>query len=256
MSNDIDLEPLRFSRLKLMAKSAAHYAANISDESASLRKGSALHSYLLGDAEKVAIYDGRRDKRTKAYQEFMDAHPGADILNEREFKDVDGMRKALLAHERARELLDGVREQRITWDIGGRACAGTPDVVHLYDRGKVLVELKTGQSSAPSLFKWQGKKLSYPVQVAWYADGLERTLLYKPGPVTAIYVVAVESAPPYPVTVFTVTEQLRLQARKQYRLWLEQLRNCENTGTFPAYSESDVEWDAEDEALEWDEAAA
>lgn len=257
-TNDVALEPVRFSRLKLFGKSAAHYACNASDDTSSLRKGSALHSYLLGDADKVAVYTGKkRDKRVKAYQEFLENHPGADILNAREFEAVDGMRKAILAHDRARQLLAGVREQRITWDTAGRDCAGTPDVVHLNANGtKVLVELKTSVSSSPGLFKWQGKKLGYPAQVAWYADGLERTMLYKPGPVTAIYVVAVESAPPFNVVIYPVTERLRVQGRKQWRIWFEQLLNCEASGNFPGYAESDVEWDAEDEDLVWDEEAA
>ena len=258
-SNDnAPLDPVRFSRLKLFSKSAAHYACNAREETASLRKGSAVHSYLLGDADKVAVYRGKkRDPRVKEFQAFIEAHPGADVLNAREFADVDGMRRAILAHDRARQLLDGIREQRITWSTAGRDCAGTPDVVHLHSSGaKVLVELKTSVSSSPGLFKWQGKRLAYPAQVAWYADGLERTMLYKPGPVTEIYVVAVESAAPYNVVVYPVTERLRVQARKQWRLWFEQLLNCEQSGNFPGYAESDVEWDAEEEDLVWDEEAA
>lgn len=253
-----ELEPVRFSRLKLMAKSAAHYACNARDETSGMRKGSAVHSYLLGDADKVAVYTGtKRDKRVKAYQEFTEAHPGADILNAREFADVDGMRKAILEHDRASQLLDGAREQRITWSAAGRDCAGTPDVVHVRSNGaKVLVELKTSVSASPGLFKWQGKRLAYPAQVAWYADGLERTMLYRPGPVVEIYVVAVESTAPYNVVVFPVTERLRAQARKQYRIWFETLMNCEQSGRFPGYADSDVEWDADDEDLEWEEDAA
>jgi len=256
-TNDTALEPVRFSRLKLFGKSAAHYACNAREETPSLRKGTAVHSYLLGDPERVAVYDGKRDKRVKAYQAFLDEHPNCEILSPREAVDVEGMRAAIQRHPRALALLDGIREQRITWSTAGRECAGTPDVVHLDKSGaKVLVELKTSVSSSPGLFKWQGKRLAYPAQVAWYADGLERTMLYRPGPVTEIYVVAVESAAPYNVVVYPVTQRLRVQGHKQCRIWFEQLLNCEQSGNFPGYAESDVEWDAEDDELEWDDEEA
>lgn len=259
--NQSVLDPVRFSRLKLMGRSAAHYAHGKTDETASMRKGTAVHSYLLGDTDRVKVYEGKRDKRVKAYQEFLEENPDCDVLSPRESVDVEGMRASLLRHERATELLDGIREQRIEWTLSGRACAGTPDVVQLRGDGtKVLVELKTGQSSAPDLFRWQARKLAYHAQLAWYARGLETALVYSPGPVVEQYIVAVESSPPYPVTVFRVTDALRLAGDKQCRIWFEHLLVCERTGNWPGYVECDVELDEDEVELEWDaeddEAAA
>jgi hypothetical protein len=254
--NAVELQPVRFSRLKLMGKSPAHYQAGVDAETGSMRKGSALHSYLLGDADRVKVYEGKRDKRVKAYQAFLEEHPDAEILSPREAIDVEGMRASLHRHERAMQLLDGIREQRIEWSLGGRPCAGTPDVVHLRDGGKVLVELKTGQSSAPDLFRWQSRKLAYHAQLAWYARGLEMASIYTPGPVTEQYIVAVESSAPYPVTVFRVTDALRSAGERQCRLWLEQLLVCERTGRWPGYVDADVELDEEERELDWDEEAA
>lgn len=255
MSND--LEPVRFSRLKLMGKSAAHYAHGRTDETASMRKGTAVHSYLLGDQDRVKVYDGRRDARTKAYQAFLEEHPDCDILSPKEAVDVEGMRKAIENHERAVELLCGIREERIEWTLAGRACAGTPDVVHVRPDGtKIVVELKTSQSSAPDLFRWQARKLAYHAQIAWYARGLETALVYTPGRVVEQYIVTVESAPPYPVTVFRVTDALRAAGDKQCRLWFEHLLVCERTGNWPGYVECDVDLDEDDVELEWDDEAA
>lgn len=252
-----DLEPVRFSRLKLFGKSAAHYAANARDDSASLRKGGATHSYLLGDEGSVVVYeDGARNPRHKKYQDFLSANEDKLILSPSEFTDVDGMRRAIMRHPRAVQLLDGIREERIEWSIAGRACAGTPDVVHLRPDGtKVLVELKTSVSAAPDLFRWQAKKMAYHAQLAWYAQGLELSMAYKPGPVVEQYIVAVESSPPYPVTVIRVTDKMRDSGLRQCRFWFEQLLVCESSNHFPGYVEADVDWDVEDE-LEWDEEAA
>jgi len=255
-------EPVRFSRLKLLGKSPAHYACT-REETAALRKGSGLHAYLLGQAHKVAVYeDGKRDPRSKAYQQFLTANEGRTILIPSELAPVEGMRAAIEMHGRAMELLTGgVAEQTIRWDLGGRGCQGTPDVVHVRpDGSKVLVELKTCRSSAPELFKWQARGLAYHAQVAWYADGIERSMAYAPGPVTETYIVAVESTPPHPVTVLRVCDSMLERGRRQWRLWFEMLRVCESSGRFPGYVEADVDWEDEDgEAdLAWgdDEEAA
>lgn len=252
MSND--LEPVRFSRLKLFSKSAAHFQANRGDETASLRKGTAVHSYLLGDREAVVVYeDGARNPRHKKYQEFLEAHPNATILNPSEFRDVDGMRRAIERHPRAMQLLDGIREQRITWTEAGRECAGTPDVVHVSADGRKRgVELKTSRTSKPELFKYEARRLYYHAQCAWYRTGLERTMIYRAGPVEEFHVVAVESTDPYPVTVFTWDEESLNLGMKTCRIWFEQLLNCERSGRFPAYAESDVILSVADDAeLDW-----
>jgi hypothetical protein len=254
-----DLIPVRFSRLKLFGKSAAHYEANVGNDTASLRKGSATHSYLLGDSDSVVVYeDGARNPRHKKYQEFLEANEGKLILSPGEFEDVSGMRASIQRNQRAMELLDGVREQRIEWMLSGRCCAGTPDVVHLRKDGtKVVVELKTSVSAAPDLFRWQAKKMGYHAQLAWYAQGLETTLVYAPGPVVEQYIVVVESSAPYPVTVIRVTDKLREKGLRQCRVWFEQLLVCEQSGHFPGYVEADVDWDDEDgDGLEWDDEEA
>ncbi len=253
-----DLEPVRFSHLKLMGKSAAHFKARVQSDTSYLRKGSALHSYVLGDPTRVAVYEeGKRDKRVKAYQAFLEEHPNADILNPKEFAVVDGMRKSLEAHPRAMELLEGIREERIYWRRGSRDCAGTPDVVKLLSGGrKRVVELKSAQSTAPELLKWQAKKMGYHAQLSWYGDGIENSLVYPPGPVEEYFIVAVESAFPYPVTVIDVDPSMILKGAKQWRFWFEQLMVCEQTGHFPAYVESDVLWVDDDTELEWDPEVA
>lgn len=250
-----DLEPLRFSRLKHMSKSAAHYQENRGADTGSMRKGSGLHSYMLGNREKVVIYrDGVRNEKHAKYQAFLEKHPGAHVLSPSEAVDVEGMRKSLEKHGRAMQLLDGVQENRITWTMSGRECAGTPDVVHLHNGcPRTLVELKTGQSAAPDLFKWQAKKLGYNCQLAWYAHGLTLSLDYRPVAITEAYIVAVESSPPYPVTVFRVTERMLARGARAWRVWFEQLLVCERANHFPAYTEADVDWDDEETELEWDE---
>lgn len=254
------LEPVRFSRLKQLAKSAAHFQAGFGDETGAMRKGTALHSYLLGGADRVVVYrDGRRDARQEKWRDFQAANEGKCILIPSELDAAEGMRRAVEAHPRAMQLLDGVQEERIEWTMLGRACAGTPDVVHPRLGKKTGVELKSSVTSHPERFAWQARRMFYHCQCAWYKDGLERTLSYAPGEVDEFYVVAVESTEPYVVTVFRYdAESLRLGAR-QNRLWLEQLLVCERTGRYPGYVDTDVTLSVLDESsdgLEWGESAA
>ncbi len=250
-----ELEPVRFSRLKLMGKSAAHFQAGYGTETSSMRKGSAVHSFLLGGADKVVVYEGRRDPRTEAWRNFQAANDGRHILIPSEMGAAEGMRRSLEAHPRAMQLLGGgIQEQTIDWAVMGRVCRGTPDVVHLMPDGtKVGVELKTCVTSHPERFAWQCRKMAYHAQCAWYAHGLERTLAYAPGPVTQFYVVVVESTVPHPVTVFRLDDESLRLGHKQCRLWLEQLLVCERAGHFPAYAESDVLLSVLDEGdgLDW-----
>jgi hypothetical protein len=257
-----DLEPVRHSRLKLFDLSAMHFEHGNDYDSSPMRKGSGLHSLLLGDSTRVRVYDGRRDPRSKAYQEYLANNPDCEILIASEMKDVNGMRRSIERCPAAMKLLDGaVREERIEWEYQGRACAGTPDVVHIDKRtgAKMLVELKTTRCAKPEKFRWQAHGLGYHSQLAYYAHGLEQTMLYKPGPVTAFKIVAVESKPPYPVVIINVTPQKIRKGRQLWQQWFAALLACEQAQRFPGYADGEVDWDDDQDGdgLDWgDEEAA
>jgi hypothetical protein len=240
------IEPLRFSRLKLFARSAAHFHANVGlEEAAELRKGSGLHSLLLGDPSKVVVCPMRRDERTKAYQEFLAANEGKQILSPKEMDSVFGMRASIEKHARAMELLEGTREKTLLFDWCGRRCRATPDVF----TKKRLVELKTTRSSDPRRFKFQIRQLCYNGQLGFYDNALRIAGLADP---VEHCIVAVESTKPYPVTVFSLTYELVDRGLRACRMWMETLNVCEQSKVWPAYAESDVEVDVEENDLDLD----
>lgn len=248
------LEPVRFSRLKHIEKSPAHYSAPFT-ETGPMRKGTALHAFMLGGEGKVAVFrDGIRNPKSSKWIDFQAANQGKHILIPSELASVEGMRRSLEAHPIARDLLDdGVQEQRITWTLDGRPCAGTPDVVKPKRGRKRLVELKTDQSSAPWHFLYKAEKMGYHAQVAWYADGLAACPQYDPGPVDDVFVVVVESSAPYPVTVFELDADILADGRRMWRPWFDTLLECERTGKFPAYAEGIQKWSRRErgDGLEW-----
>ena len=228
--------PVRFSTLKAMDKSPAHYQHALGRDWSTgyLRKGTAVHAHLLGGAD-VVVYEGGV-RRGKEWADFVAAHPGATILIPSEARDVVGMRRSLERHETAMRLLEGARERTIRWQMNGRDCQGTPDVV----RAESVVELKTAKTAHPEWFVRDASRLAYHASLAWYQDGLRAAGLED---VNAAFIVAVESAEPWPVTVFELTRDALEVGRAMYRMWWERLMVCEASDHWPAYSEAIVPFD-------------
>lgn len=254
-----DNEPVRFSRLKLMAKSAMHFAEGTDVEGGHIRKGTGLHTYLLGGSNVVVYKGGRRDKRNAEYKKFLADNPGKMILSPTELESVQGMRRSIERHPRAMQLLEGVHEQRITWTYDGIKCAGTPDVVVPATSDEVdVTELKSCESAKPDWFLKRARNYGYHAQLDWYGNGITRCGQYRGiKRVRNHYIVAVESRRPWPVTVFRLNEQRLQRGRATWRMWWEHMKVCAASDSWPAYAQTDVEWgdDADDFGLEWGDAA-
>lgn len=231
--------PVRFSNLKHIARSPAHYKASLSGrpDSASLRLGRIVDTVILG-GPPVVVFEGTR--RGKAWDQFQEAHPDDEIVTETEWEAAQPVIAAVRRHERAMSLLtSGTPKKRIWWNWLGRACSGEPDV-----QGQYLVDLKTTRCAEPGRFTKQAMWLSYHAQLAWYRNGL---LLSGAEPPAQVYIVAVETSDPFPVTVLRLTERAIEQGERLCRLWMERLIACEMSGDWPGYVQSVVDLDVPDE---------
>ncbi len=228
----MSIDPLRFSRLKLMGKSPAHYAAYVPQPTGAMETGTAADALLLG-GQPVLAYPGPV-RRGKDYEAFCDKHPGALIVTQKEGALAYGIAEAVTDCADAMQLLTGARQQTMYWDFNGRPCRGTPDV-----RGEgFLCDLKTGETSDPRFFPFKVRRFAYHAQMSFYETGVA---LAKLPPVTQSYIVAVEQAPPHVVTVYRLTEETIELGARLWRLWFEQLQVCEASGAFPPYSQSIVD---------------
>lgn len=244
-------DALRFSRLRLMGRSAAHYHGYVDDPSYDMERGSAVHAMLFGNVEVLGWEEGR-PRRGKDFDAFQADHPDALILTASDFQQSRAMADAVRRNALAMRVLDGEHEQTMLWQREGRWCRGTPDVRN--DAQRFHSELKTGETADPRKFQWKLRDFCYHGQLAWYADGAERA--GKPRP-DAHYIVAVEASAPYVSTVFRVRPAALETGRKLIALWLEQLKVCEAAGAWPGYCESVVELTLADETgLIFEEAAA
>ncbi|MGE0547587.1 MAG: PD-(D/E)XK nuclease-like domain-containing protein [Kofleriaceae bacterium] len=233
--------PVRFSRLRELHLSAAHYLhASQTDfeETLAIRIGSGAHAGLF-ENRPVVCYDGRR--QGKAWERFERHYRERDavILNEKEYRIAIGMIDAVRRHKRASEILfDGTsREETILWKFGDRACRSTPDAYHL--AGNHVSDLKSARCGEPRWFAREAFKRHYHCQLAFYADGIDRgTELSAPG---EHYLVVVENVAPFNVVVWRLPDDTRDFAAKLCRQWWERLLAAETLNHFGGYVESDID---------------
>lgn len=233
------LDPVRFSRLKLMGRSPLHYAAATVEETMAMELGSAVHSLVLGGApvvawRKVSENGNPCPRRGKDYDAFEADHPGAEILTATEYDKAQAIADAVRGNPLAMSRLDGEHEVEKSWRFGNRECAGRMDSL-----GTFLTELKVTMSADPAKVLWQALRMGWSEQLVWYLDGLAAAGIMVKDQRPRL--VAVESKPPFAVTTFVLDDETIDRARRTYRLWFEKLRVCEDTDEWPAYSQGEVE---------------
>ena len=232
--------PLRFSHLKMFAQSPAHYFDAVQSDgmqTRSLRLGTLAHSVLFPNTQPFTIYGG--DRRGNEWKEFEKAHSGRPVFTRKEVEKVLPMAEAIAAHSDASRLIKGRVEQTIRWDYLGRAAQSTPDIVS----ESFITDVKTARTSHPDRFGRSAIWYGYHAQLAFYRLAVMSTTCVL---IDELYNVVVESKRPYPVTVFRVTERACIEGEKMIRSWFEQLRVCEESNRWPAYSQSIVDLDVPD----------
>jgi hypothetical protein len=241
-------ERTRYSTLKHFATSALAYKNAAKLDGAHIRKGSAVHAIVFR-TQPVTVYDAIR--RGKEWQAFQDQHVGHIILSRKEYEQAEAMAKAVLTNPLVKSLglltaPDLVIEKEILWDYDEVPFSSTPDV-HCPDFGW---DLKTTQCAMPRMFERDIHKYKYNVQGAIYKKAVEAGYGYTP---EKWYIVAVESKPPYDVVVYRLCDSLLEFGERQACGWLSQLRACQGADHWPGYSETVVELEAPEWALDDEE---
>lgn len=231
--------PLRFSRLKKMAQSPAHYLADVPIKSSAIDIGSAADLLILG-GRRVVAYPGKV-RNGKDWEAFAADNADALILTGREYEIATGIADSVLSDPEACRVLEGDVQRTMHWDRQGRACCGTPDVIA---PGRYITDLKTGETADPRRFPWKMRAMAYHAQLAWYREGAyaESGVLSE-----TCYIVAVEQKPPFVPTVFKLSEHVLDLGSRLCRLWFEQLLVCEATNEWPGYAQTIVDLDLPDQ---------
>lgn len=221
---------LRWSNLKWMGRSAAHYryyADNPVPETDAMRVGSRVHNLVLQGPGQFAVWDGGR-RAGKEWDLFSLANADATILTSDQQQRAVEIANAVLQNEQAAEALFAcVTETYREWEIAGRACCGTPDAVG----PSSIVDLKVTNDASPGRFPWHAKRMNWLGQLAWYDHGLFG------GNATNLSLIAVEDKPPYQVVVYRLTPDACELGHRTWRSYFERLRVAEESGVWPGYSD-------------------
>lgn len=235
--------PVRFSHLRCVGlKSAAHLAANVSESTPAAEKGTAAHAIIFGTRRVVGYFEGKQ-RRGKEWDAFQADNGDAEILTHSDYADALGMATAVQSHEMAMRALEGTHEKTLLWLHGGVECRATPDAW----TSKRITELKTSFSSHPDKFSYLARKVAYGAQLDYYATALRSLKLADP---QEHLIVAVESAPPYVVTIFRMSERALEVEAKRWRGWFEKLLVHKASGVYGGYSDAVIDIDVPEEGAE------
>lgn len=227
--------PVHFSELKSMAMSPAHYRLAVErprPPTAAMQLGSAVHALVLGGD----VYESATDRRGAAYKTMRaELGPDAIIITPPEAVEAHAIADSVLADPVARPWLDGEHELDLSWKIGPRACGGRLDVLG----ATFVADLKSTRCSKPDWFAREAIRRHYHAQLAWYSLGARCA----GRDVRDAVLVAVESSPPYAVTVHRLTERALALGERAARGWFERLLVCEASGAWQAYAQSVLDLD-------------
>lgn len=241
---------LRFSTLKHFASSPAHFAywhGREMEPSAAMRIGTAVHAAVLGGAP-VVRYDGTR--RGKEWESFQASWPGATILTATEYDTVQECSIAVKyspasATHVVLPLSDQAwqNEHYIEWTFNGIPFRSTVDRHYGPYDAATLVELKTTRSAQPARFLRDATSRHYHAQLGVYREALRSVGVT----VARAVIVAVETVPPYNVTVLELTPRALDVGYRTACGWLEQYKVCESSGEWPGYAQAPIPFDIEPE---------
>lgn len=164
-----------------------------------------------------------------AWEAYRAEHEALDhtILLAREYAETRAMADMLLRSARACEWLfdDTDIEDRIDWQLQGRAIRSTPDARR---PGRWVVDLKSCQDSSPSRFGAQVYRMLYHAQLETYCRAAEYVDGERP---EEARIVAIDRKRP-PRCYVVPPDALELGARC-LGAWIEQLKTCEASEHFP-----------------------
>lgn len=197
--------------------------------------GAATHNIITG-ARRVVAAPMARNERHKAYQDFLAANPGAQVVTESMYEQANRIADAVRGHRDVAPLLDGATfEETLYFDFLGEKCRSTPDV-----RRNHVAELKSTKSAHPREFLRDAERRFYDAQVAMERLAVIEACGFTPDD---CFIIAYEKTPPFLVTVLRLTEARLRAGEDQLAEWMERLIECRRSGHWPGYAEGPLDWD-------------
>lgn len=265
MDEYLALPYMSASRIEKLRRSPLQYKHSLTAEeesTAALDRGTALHLAVLepllfegrytvlGQCEgytkefKRCSYQGSVYRAGKSFCKTHDPEKGADpdpsveILSQKDWDTVIGMRDAIQAHPRARSLFEGRGqfEVSIIFDdpITGVRCKMRPD--RLVQRAGMLIDLKSSRDASPARFPQLAENLGYFRKLGLYRRGLTAI----EWPLKEVAVLAIEPEAPFDLAPYLLEDMKDLdKADTEITRLLELYKLCTATDTWPGYASTE-----------------
>jgi exodeoxyribonuclease VIII len=238
------------SSLKIFSKSPAHYLASTeekSEPSDAMILGSVFHAIMLQPEKALELYavklkvDGR-SKEGKAYNEnFAIENAGKFIINTEQEAQLIAMRRSILGHAKAVELLDNSDYKELP--VFGTYFTPYGDVrlkglIDAYDSERGFVnDIKTCEDASPEGFRkaiWERRYDLQNVQYDWLLNNAGK-------PVNQFNFICIEKKPPYAVAVYSISAKSLLKSAGYWDCLVLEYGACTSSGIWKAYSDDIVE---------------
>ena len=229
------------SQLDMLAKSPALIQWNREapeDETKikALHFGDAMHAILLEphrfDSEYVvAPKIDRRSNKGKAEAAAWEAANADRVqLTEEEGRKIQLMRESVMAHPDARRLLEaeGDAESSIYWEEGGVLCRCRPDKA--LPKYNLMLDVKTTADMAK--FHFSARDYRYDVQDSFYSSGYRHHFGEQPSFIFLVVGTSI-SCGKYPVQLFELSTDDKLNGEQLYKEELAQYRKCLEENEWP-----------------------
>lgn len=240
------LPALNWSKLKHLARTPAHFKHLLENPPATTpacMTGRGLHSLVLeGESAYLEQYavapqcDRRTREGKQLWQEFQDQAVGREIITADQAESVAGMAAAVLAHTKARKLIERCAQREVvaTWrdTDTGLDCKSRIDA--WADQDGLVLDLKTCQDAGPDMFRRTAWNYQFHGQASFYLGGLGAA----GGSADRFLFVGVENSAPYAVAVYLADDDFLAAGRQLVRQCLEQLAECMSTNTWPGYGDA------------------
>lgn len=226
-----DFLPLSFSSLKAFSVSPLNflnYKLHRPPSTESMKFGTRVHLAVL-EPEKferdVVVYDGRRDKRTEEYREFMAAHPGAEIVTPNEMGKLQMCRDRVWQHPSAASMLEHcqTRERPIEFTRKGIHHRGIVDA-HGHN---VAMDVKTAAAWHPRKWEFAAYDALYFMQAAMYVHGLGQNNVH----VERFYFLVIQPVAPFHVVLYEVNPGYMNRGLNIWDSLLVQFEHWDGTAT-------------------------
>jgi len=235
------------SQLSQFKRSPAHWLHYVTEprkQTEAMILGSVCHclalrpqdfdkEYFLMDTRQRPVKD--KDFRTKANAEWKDEQIAIagklPVIDQEAYETAKSCVEALQNDPVASKYLAGEKEATIEWDSVGLHFKGIRDIsAHEY-----IVDLKFVNNAEPYAFQGYMKREGLYRQGGMYLDG-EMGGNFTGDPHKRVFFIAVETVPPYGVSVHELDYEVIIDGVNEYRRLGEQLKDCIANGFFPSYS--------------------